>query len=281
MQPNGTIWVVWHTYYKDDSDQINDIRLARSTDSGATFQVETLLDGFDESKDRHRPLITVDESTGRVYILTHEYRILDEDEGYYIDLVAFDAAGNKDIAETTINDVPRAGRGSFPSLFSQVLRMDIAARDGVVCAAWEDKRERFAIFGSCSIDGGQTFGPNVNISGPDGEFPRLAIAPDGALYVSYKDANDSDNNILLRRSTDQGQTWSDPISVTGQYELGDEVREWDMAVDANGQIAIAWIEDLFTGSNLYLSTSVDRGRKLCARCHRRRARGSSNDCQSI
>lgn len=80
----------------------------------------------------------------------------------------------------------------------------LAVNGTTVWAAWEDQRDRFSIYGSCSSDRGQTF-PSATRWSTNGTIflPRLAFAPDGRLYLAYKDADKKD--ILVRSSTASAQ----------------------------------------------------------------------------
>src|SRR5690606_18244902 len=129
-------------------------------------------------------------------------------------------------------------------------------RDGIVCAAWEDRGrnlgERQPIYGACSSDGGASFGPNFKLSEDDGVQPEIALGPDGELYAAYAIDTDSHRNIKVRLSTDMGATWGPTRAVTAIDS--DEIQDWAIGVDANGQLLLAYtLEDL---NNLFLVTSI-------------------------
>jgi hypothetical protein len=254
---DGTIWIVWYLFYQPESNQTNEIRIAKSTDGGQSFTVQTVVDGFPGAEDRWRPHIAVDEATGNLLLLYNEYWQQGSSTGYDLYVTVFDAGLNK-LAHSTINDSPRSGRIGEGSQDDGVPLKSFAAHNGKVCAAWEDQRNRFAIWGACSSDGGRTFGPNFPISGADVIEPRLALGPDGTLYVIYAGKNDARKNILFSYSTDSGATWQPPLPVTSL--TSDEVTAWDLAVDANSQVVVAWVREVgFRVTDLYLSTSLDSG----------------------
>ena len=256
VQPNGVIWILWWQLYRDGSNQINDIRLAKSTDGGITFELSIFFDGDDGSGDTRYPEITVDESTGKLYVLYHEFWVRGSNEGYEFTVMTFDANGQK-LTTKLVNDVPVPGRGDND--FLKNAHMSLTARNGVVCAAWADKRDRFAIYGACSSDGGATFGASFAVSASDMERPRIALAPDGSLYATYRGTSDPRTNVLLRRSADKGVTWGEARNVTGVTNTSLQVRTWDLAVDDNGQLSLPWINKDFSSSDLYLATSLDQG----------------------
>ena len=69
-----------------------------------------------------------------------------------------------------------------------------------------------------STDGGQTFSKPFRLTGGQAEeqFADIAIGPDGAVYVTYREIahqKSTENRVRIVRSTDGGQTFSDPVTV--------------------------------------------------------------------
>ncbi|MFN8439501.1 MAG: hypothetical protein U0175_01940 [Caldilineaceae bacterium] len=255
---DGTIWIVWYLFYMPGSNQTNELRIAKSTDDGKTFTIKTVVDGFPGAEDRWRPALAVDESTSNLLLLYNEYWENNSSIGYDIYLHVFNAQLQK-LSETTINDQPRSGKLGEGTQDNAVPLKSLVARNGLICAAWEDQRQRYTIHGACSSDGGKTFGANFPISEADGLNPHLALGADGKLYASYVVNSDSRKNVMLRVSSNQGGSWSTPINAT-QLTNSDEVTSHDLQVDDNGQLLVAWIDKVgFSVSNLYLSTSIDQG----------------------
>jgi hypothetical protein len=96
---------------------------------------------------------------------------------------------------------------------------------------WSDGGDR-GLASSWSTDGGVTWGQTVvpgitKCSG--GKFDRasdpwVSFGADGTLYGIWLvfDVFDTDNGILVSRSTDGGQTWSAPITVNEDLTNGDD-----------------------------------------------------------
>ena len=74
-----------------------------------------------------------------------------------------------------------------------------------------------------------TYGP-----GPD-TFPRLAAAPDGAIFLAWQSGAAGHTDISLM--TRQGGEWSDPVAVTTH-----PASDWEpaLAVNSRGEAAILW-----------------------------------------
>ncbi len=263
--PEGNVYIAWYLGYCSASDgcggktRENDVHLARSTDGGASFDIIWLWDGVGSSTNEIVTPLAVDQSNGRLYALLHDPGA----SGADIYLMRCDdptvaAWGNSDWKVLRINDSSRSGR--IYDLDDGPL-MALAAHNGVVCAAWEDNRGSNAIYGACSTDGGRNFGANFAISGADAWDPRLAFAPNGSLYAAYRVGED----IYVRRSANDGTSWSAPVQVTN-LSSGMDSLGWDLAVDANGTVSVVWTAADCGGwgckGNLYLSTSIDNGRSF-------------------
>lgn len=67
-----------------------------------------------------------------------------------------------------------------------------------------------------SLDNGATWSVPVALSSPNCNGSSMAIAPDGTVYVTWVDY--ALGQILLRRSTDHGNTFSPPIVVTDMLD---------------------------------------------------------------
>jgi len=257
--PEGNVYAVWYlgncyASWSDPNvcggaDRENDVHIVRSTDGGVTFQQGWLWDGNDDGVfNSIAPALAVDADDGSVYALLHNYVT----SGYNIYLMGSANQGD-DWWQVQINDQAQSGRDPG----TEGPKMRVTARNGTVCAAWEDKRGSNAIYGACSTDGGHIFGANFAVSGSDATYPRLAFAPDGSLYAAYQVGG----AVYLRRSTNNGASWGSPVQVS-EVPAGDELGRWDLAVDGNGTVALLWAEGAWGtlgSSDLVLSTSIDNG----------------------
>jgi len=92
---------------------------------------------------------------------------------------------------------------------------------GNVYVAWARYSGQAAnnnIFFTRSTDGGRTFSKPVRITGGQAEeqFADIAIGPDGAVYVTYREIahqKSTENRIRIVSSTDGGQSFSAPRTV--------------------------------------------------------------------
>lgn len=254
VQPNGVIWIAWYLFYTSGSNKVNDVRLARSTDGGQTWERYTVVDGVDTNSDLWRPAIAADDA--RVYVLYRLRGSSGGEPGFELRLRVVDAQ-TLNVTTTKVSDAPVPGRVTG-GLLDDGPATTLVYSNGALCAAWEDRRSNFAIYSACSTDGGASFSPNKPASGPNAAYPVIAFAPDGTLYATYTSSSDARRNILLRSSADRGATWSAQTQITNMDSLF-KVGSWDLAVDANGQLLLSWIRAGISSNDVVLSTSVDRG----------------------
>lgn len=137
-----------------------------------------------------------------------------------------------------------------------------------------------------SLDGGVTFERDrpavggVNIIGtldPDtgrrllnggfrvSSYPSMAADTSngphrGNLYLTWSDARNGDADILFVRSTDGGQTWSQPIRINDD-PVGngrDQFFQWIAVDPTNGQIVVMFYDRRADGNNLMLDVYITR-----------------------
>ncbi len=101
----------------------------------------------------------------------------------------------------------------------------VVLKDGTLLAAWSDFYERASdhaparISAARSSDGGRSWGPRYtlqeNTGGTNVMSVSLLRARSGALLFFYLQKNSrSDLKVLMRNSTDEAKTWSEPVTVT-------------------------------------------------------------------
>ncbi len=121
-----------------------------------------------------------------------------------------------------------------------------------------------------STDGGKTFDDPVNLSNSiagDGKgriTPRrwhngsldLAMGPLGNLYAAW---TEYEGNLWFSRSTDWGESFSDPLRVAGGHDAR-PARGPSLAVDAAGAVYLAWTVGEDRAADIRVAKSADRGR---------------------
>jgi hypothetical protein len=174
-------------------------------------------------------------------------------------------------------EVPVNVSGS-PRIFSWLPRMVIASSDAShVYVLWQEivfsgGTHGGEIFFARSTNGGKTFSDAINLSNTiagDGKgriTPRywhngsldLAMGPQGDLYAAW---TEYEGNLWFSRSTDQGDSFSDPLRIAGGPDAK-PARGPSLAVDAGGAIYLAWTVGEDKAADIHFTKSVDHGRSF-------------------
>lgn len=246
----GWVYVVWANPYPPAPAEYA-VYMSRSSDNGQTFEIPWMLGYHAYEYYSFKPKIAVEPTGGYVYVVINAPWT---SSTYDIYVRRSSDHGENWENWQWINDVDGAG---ISEAYSQGPDMDITASDAMVCVAWEDGRDGYMrIYGDCSTDHGTTWSADFAISpsGVTAANPHLSLAPDSALYAAYQ----VDDKIYVRRSTNKGASWSDPVQVAADVASSPAWQNWDMAVDGNGTVAILWR----SSDTLSLSTSIDDGQSF-------------------
>jgi hypothetical protein len=169
-----------------------------------------------------------------------------------------DAGVTWSVSQLTPQIIPGAALSSDPSV-----TVDTAGNFYIVTISLNDITENGEVWLFKSIDGGATFDSVYHIaSSPnafeDKEYVTTDFSPSSPycnnMYVSWTRFN-SGTNILLTRSTDQGVTWSSPVTVSSEYGVQGSIP----AVGPEGQVYVAWYGYDFSSENIYFDKSTDGG----------------------
>ena len=179
----------------------------------------------------------------------------------------------------TVNDNPASepARNTFHNI-------DVA-QDGTIYVSWIDARVRDGYRGKVfretgetadpatepgteiriarSTDGGQTFSPSVVLETNSCPCCRTstAVALDGTVYVSYRKVFDGNiRDIVVARSTDGGQTFSEPVRVhDDEWHIeGCPHAGASLAVDGQGRLHVAWFTGAEGAPGAYYTVSSDQ-----------------------
>lgn len=165
-----------------------------------------------------------------------------------------------------------------PKIFSWLPRMVMAPDDGrEVYILWQEIVFSGGSHGgetlfARSLDGGRTFDTPVNLSNSiagDGKGRLSAhrwhngsldivMNPDGRLYVAW---TEYEGRLWFRRSTDRGDTFSEPMLIVGGG-ASDPARGPALAVDAKGTVHLAWTVGEDKTADIRFATSKDQGRSF-------------------
>ena len=112
-----------------------------------------------------------------------------------------------------------------------------------------------------STDQGFTFTAPRDVSRSSGlaSDPEIAVDSNDAINVAWQDTASGTSVIMYSRSTDSGQTFSNPMRVsTG---TGNAI-EAAIASDASGRISVAWVDETPGHAEAYYARSTDGGKSF-------------------
>ena len=109
-----------------------------------------------------------------------------------------------------------------------------------------------------STDLGLSFNEPLDVSRSLGSAfdPEIAIDSSDAINVAWQDTAPGTSVIMFSRSTDGGQTFSDPRQVSTGTGSATEAA---VATDATGRISVAWVDGSAGHAEAYYSRSTDGG----------------------
>jgi hypothetical protein len=157
----------------------------------------------------------------------------------------------------------------------------------------ESNRE---VFMTVSTDGGRTFAPNLRVASDACPCCKtaLAVAPEGRLYLSWRQVLPGDyRHIAVSSSEDGGKTFQPPVIVSDDRWMlkGCPVSGAALSVGADGALHVLWYAAGEKGvPGFYWSESRDGGRSFAprrlfasaqARGTPRLLRGSASDMMAV
>lgn len=277
--PDGTLYVTYVNLEGAGNTPAN-LWVAKSTDDGASLSAPVRATG----RLAFQPRLAVG-GTGAVYLTwmqASEVGLLKLGPGPHPVVLARSTDGGQTFsAPSQVSDPgrPRVGAAS-----------PVVDRQGNVLVLYEDFKgdvrdfenlegppwdQPFALVLSRSTDGGRSFPAGTEVDAgllathrflvflP--EYPSLAVGTRGRLYVAWSDGRNGDEDVFLRRSDDDGRTWSGPIRVNNdRLHDGTDQSLPRVAVGDNGQVSLVFLDRRRDPTNVMsdaeLATSSDGGR---------------------
>jgi hypothetical protein len=177
-----------------------------------------------------------------------------------------DSPGNPDIFFTkstdggnTFSDKPinlsnNSGLSSNPVL---------SVRGSNVCVVWhDDTYKSFDVFFAKSADGGNTFSKPIKLTQSanniivDSEFPSIASF-ENDVYLVWQENSTGFFDVLLKKSTDGGNTFSDrPINLSKNKGNSSDPEVFS---DNKNDIFVVWDDDSPGSADIFFTKSTDGG----------------------
>lgn len=248
--PEGTVYVVWQNNTEIPGRRFpsSNLRLARSTDGGRTFE----------------PAVTVnDDAAGPPSSHTFHNLVVAKDGTVYVSWL-----------DSRVRDAERARRHPHPmpaAAASPHAQPGKAAGDSVhQMHGHGGMAEDPTLPGSevrvaKSTDGGRTFGPGVVVDG--GVCPccrtSLAVGADGSIYVAWRKVYAGDvRDVVVARLAPGAAAFAAPVRVHADAWVfpGCPHAGPSLAVDGQGRVHVAWYTGKDGRQGLWHAVSADGGR---------------------
>ena len=252
----GNIYAVW----EDDAANNSNILFSRSTDGGATFSTPQNISR--SASFPYNPRLAV-QSDGTINVIWLDTPSIAYDVYY---------ARSTDGGVTFSAPLNLSHDGADNAL--PQIAVDAS---GNINVAWENDNVTFGVFYTHSADGGATFSAPVNLAtNTRGSFaPELVVAGNN-VYVAWEDDFNFQSDISFSRSTDGGATFSAARNLTNNPSNAFGAK---LAVDASGNLDLAWIDNPAGNFELMFSRSTDNGATFSAAVDVSNNPGDAGDAQ--
>ena len=140
--------------------------------------------------------------------------------------------------------------------FAPRVALDSSETVNIVWGDTNDSRGKVLFIKSTDL--GLTFNEPLDVSRSSGVAfdPEIAIDPGDAINVAWQDTAPGASVIMFSRSTDRGQTFSEPKRVSTGSGSATEAA---IATDGDGRISITWVDESPGHAEAYYSRSTDGG----------------------
>jgi hypothetical protein len=259
LDVQGNIYVVFSARVGPADD---DVYFVKSTDGGATFSDSVLVNDTTRTL-QNNPSIAVDSNGQNVFIAWVDARNPIDPPNYDIYFSRSTDGGLTFLPSIRIDDT---GSDSSWQLYASI---GCTKSGDTVYVAWYDGRHgnttQYDIYFSRSVDGGQTFEPNIIVNdtagiGPSSQsHPSLWVSNSGTIYIVWQDHRNGYYQIYCDKSLDGGVTFNQDVKVSDDScpAIGPSV-----AVDDSERIYVAWQDVRNSGTSeydIYFSYSSDSG----------------------
>ncbi|MDE1762929.1 MAG: hypothetical protein KGH88_01610 [Thaumarchaeota archaeon] len=231
----NNVYVVW---LERTTGDVTNVLFAKSSDGGATFGSPIAI--TDHNGTSGIPKIYANQN--------HVYLMWEDNGAKNFDVFLDVSSDSGNTFGTPVNISNNAGDSGAPQM----------AIDGNnVYAVWmDDTSGNFDVLFSKSTDGGQTFAKPVNVSGDTQEsgYAQLAVSGNNVYLVWTNAVTDKNYDIFFAKSTDGGQTFSQPLNISNSPGASG----WpQVAVDGN--VYVSWVDNTPGNFNVYIAKSTDGG----------------------
>jgi hypothetical protein len=256
LDAHGFIYIA---FGGDEPGNDRNVYFIKSTDGGLSFLDSVLVNDTTIATQKH-PSIAVDSSGQKVFVAWEDARNTDP-PNYDIYFARSTDGGTTFLPNIRVDDTGSDTAWKWnPSI-------GCTQAGDTIYLAWGDNRNgTLDIFFSRSIDGGQSFEPNILVNDTAGTIPSSQWSPSlcvnkvGIVYVCWRDLRSGAwYAIYSDRSTDGGVSFAQDVLVSDSTARASNP---SVAADDSDCVFVAWDDARdfdTTGHDIYFSFSSDGG----------------------
>jgi len=245
LDSGANIYAVW-----EDCGVSRDIYFGKSVNGGVSFGASVRVDDTALAiTEQIEPSVAVG-STGIVYVVWSDNR-----NGSYDIYFAKSTDGGATFSTNVRVDDTGAGTSvqTHPAV--------AVAANGDIYVTWSDNRNGTTstnIYFAKSTDGGATFGANVRVDNTARSYNLFSsVAVSGSnIYISWH-TQGTNEDVFVAKSVDGGATFGPSVQVNSP-STGSQTRS-SIAVDAAGNVYVAWRDTRNSVGDIYFAKSTNAG----------------------
>lgn len=262
--PEGNVYVLWQNNTKIAGRRFpaSDLRFARSTDGGRTFEpAVTVNDDAGGLPSGHTFQDVVVGPDGTVWVSWLDSRVRDSARAALPKPSASSAGSASAASHGSAGSHGAAAAGGHAAHGAGMHGGHTMAMGG----AGEENLPPSEVRVAKSTDGGRTFGPSMVVDTEPCPCCRtsMAVAADGTLYVSWRKEYGGDvRDVVVAKLAPGAAAFAAPVRVHGD--------EWvfpacphagpSLAVDGKGRVHVGWYTGVEGRQGLWYARSDDGGR---------------------
>jgi len=255
VDSNGNIYVVWGFFGGG-----TDIYLAKSTNSGVTFDPSVRVDDTGATSASHdNPVITV-APNGNIYTVWHDYRNGNHDIYF---------AGSSDGGS---NFNPNVRVDDTADAYQEQINPSITTdNSGNIYVAWMDYRngKNDIYFSTASSGVNPVFGADIRVDDTgtavnEQQYPSIATNASASAYVVWQDYRNGNADIYFARADSPGYVFGANVRVDDTGTGSSDQMAADIAVDNLGTVYAVWQDERNGNPDIYLAKSTDGGATFAA-----------------
>ncbi|MEW6130354.1 MAG: sialidase family protein [Acidobacteriota bacterium] len=207
----------------------------RSTDLGDTFT--ELVDVSRSAGNAFDPEIAVDPNDN--------IHVIWQDEGSGISAIMYARSTDGGNTFSEPKKISGAGAAAEPQIKT--------SSSGQINVVWNEVVEDGSsqAFFSRSTDGGDSFVTPLNLSNnPGADIHKTVVtAFENVVYVAYNNDEDRSRQAYVLKSSDNGQSFGDPVQISNATRNRGRAHSVSMAVDSTGTLHVTWIDSSILGND--------------------------------